>query len=81
MQKVSNADISIYVDEIYPSLYYTFYLQGNYNPTVDDVVELYGKTALRCAITFDRVMDYFLETKEGAEHTEYIKLKEIKFEK
>ena len=81
VQKVSNADISIYVDEIYPSLYYTFYLQGNYNPTVDDVVELYGKTALRCAITFDRVMDYFLETKEGAEHTEYTKLKEIKFEK
>lgn len=81
VQKVSNADISIYVDEIYPSLYYTFYLQGNYNPTVDDVVELYGKTALRCAITFDRVMEYFLETKEDAEHTEYTKLKEIKFEK
>lgn len=81
VQKVSNADISIYVDEIYPSLYYTFYLQGNYNPTVDDVIELYGKTAIRCAITFDRVMDYFLETEEGAEHTTYKNLKEIKFEK
>ena len=81
VQKVSNADISIYVDEIYPSLYYTFYLQGNLNPTVDDVIELYGKTAIRCAITFDRVMEYFLATEEGAEHTTYKNLKEIKFEK
>ena len=81
VKKVTNADISIYVDEIYPSLYYTFYLQGNYYPTVDDVIELYGKTALRCSLTFDRVMEYFLATDEDAEHTKYTNLKEIKFEK
>ncbi len=81
VERVTNADISIYVDEIYPSLYYTFLLQGNYYPTVNDVIDLYGKTALRCSLTFDRIMDYFLATDADAEHTKYTNLKEIKFEK
>lgn len=69
--KVTKADISIYIDEIYPSLYYTFYLQGNYNPTVDDVLEYYGETAIRCSLTFDRIMDYFLATEEVDGHVKY----------
>ncbi len=69
--KVTKADISIYIDEIYPSLYYTFYLQGNYSPTVDDVLDYYGETAIRCSLTFDRIMDYFLATEEVDGHVKY----------
>ena len=79
VEKVTNADISIYADELYPSLYYTFYLQGNYYPTVDDIIDLYGKTALRAALTFDRIMDYFLATDEKADHVKYTNLGEIKY--
>ncbi|MBP3592548.1 MAG: hypothetical protein J6K14_08705 [Clostridia bacterium] len=71
VKKVTKADISIYIDEIYPSLYYTFYLQGNYNPTVNDVLDYYGETAIRCSLTFDRIMDYFLATEEVDGHVKY----------
>ena len=79
VEKVTNADISIYADELYPSLYYTFYLQGNYYPTVDDIIDLYGKTALRAALTFDRIMGYFLATDAEAKHVTYTNLGEIKY--
>ena len=69
--KVTDADVSLYLDELYPQLYYNFYLSGNYNPTVQDVRDLYGDTALRASLTFDRVMDYFLATDDKAEHVTY----------
>ena len=77
--RVTNADIASYADELYPSLYYTFYLQGNYYPTVDDIIDLYGKTALRAALTFDRIMGYFLATDAEAEHVKYINLGTINY--
>lgn len=77
--RVTKADISLYIDEIYPSLYYTFYLQGNYNPTVDDVLEYYGETAIRCSLTFDRIMDYFLATEEVDGHVVYKNIKKINY--
>lgn len=69
--RVTNADIASYADKLYPSLYYTFYLQGNYYPTVDDIIDLYGKTALRAALTFDRIMNYFLATEMVDKTTEH----------
>ncbi len=77
--RVTNADIASYADELYPSLYYTFYLQGNYYPTVDDIIDLYGKTALRAALTFDRIMGYFLATDKDADHVKYINLGTINY--
>ena len=79
VERVTNADIAKYADELYPSLYYTFYLQGNYYPTVDDIIDLYGKTALRASLTFDRIMGYFLATDENADHVKYTNLGEIKY--
>lgn len=78
--RVTNADVSIYIDELYPQLYYTFYLQGNYYPTTQDIKDLYGETALRAALTFDRIMDYFLATEEVDGHVQYKTVKSIKFE-
>ena len=37
------------------------------------------ETALRAALTFDRIMDYFLATDEKAAHTTYTTLKNIKY--
>ncbi len=71
VERVTNADVSLYLDELYPQLYYTFYLSGNYNPTVEDVRDLYGDTALRASLTFDRIMDYFLATEEKDGHISY----------
>ena len=81
VKRATNADITKYVDELYSKLYYTFYLSGNYYPTANDVIELYGKTALRASLTFDRIMDYFLATKDGADHTTYTNLKKIVYTK
>ncbi len=74
--RVTNADVSLYIDELYPSLYYNFYLSGNYNPTVEDVRELYGDTALRASLTFNRIMDYFLAT-EDADKDGHISYKNV----
>ena len=86
VERVTNADIAKYADELYPSLYYTFYLQGNYYPTVDDIIDLYGKTALRASLTFDRIMGYFLATEMVDKttehpngHVKYTNLGEIKY--
>ena len=71
IDRVTKADVSLYIDELYPQLYYTFYLSGNYSPTVEDVRDLYGDTALRTSLTFNRVMDYLLKTEEKDGHPVY----------
>jgi hypothetical protein len=46
---------------------------------VDDIIDRYGKTALRAALTFDRIMGYCLATDEKAEHVKYINLGTINY--
>ena len=84
--RVTDADISLYVEQNYFLIYYNLVINGQWTstgyPSPEQIREIYGDTALRCALTFDRIMDYFLATETDADgHVSYTTIKKITYTK
>ncbi len=81
--RVTDADIPVYLDQNYFNIYYQLVIAGKWTssnyPSPEEIRSIYGDTAIRCALTFDRLMEYFLATEEVDGHVKYTTIKNIHY--
>ena len=81
--RVTDADIPVYLDQNYFNIYYQLVIAGKWTssnyPSPEEIRSIYGDTAIRCSLTFDRLMDYFLATEEVDGHVKYTTIKNIHY--